>query len=450
MRRLVILALLFGGIQLVLVAGPAEGAGEALLAFGFLILAAYSVGELMKQVNLPKLVGYLAAGAVFGPSALAAVPAEAVGELSAVSDLAIALIAFLAGAELDWGELRRRGIALLKVTGTELAVTFLVIVAGLAALREFVPFLQGTNTLTMLTFAALFASIAIVHSPAVTMALLSETGARGPLARTTLGVVLLADVVVVVLFSAALSAARALVPSGGEGVGSFVATVWEIGGAIPIGALLGASVALYLRFVRGELFLFALLVTFFGLEISRLAHVETLLTLLVAGFVAETTAPGSSGRALRHAMERSAAPVFVVFFALAGAKLAIGDLVALWPVVIPIVLARAIGIWAGTRLGGRIARLPRAETDMLWMGLVSQAGVAIGLVTVAAQAYPAAGGDMRTILLSVIAVNETVGAVLFRRALVKSGEANPATAGSRLAVNQEIRPGAGSAAVGPG
>jgi len=437
MRRLVILALLFGGIQLVLIAGPAEGSGEALLAFGFLILAAYSVGELMKQLNLPKLVGYLAAGAVFGPSALAAVPAEAVGALAPVSDLAIALIAFLAGAELDWGELRRRGVALLKVTTTELAVTFAVIVGALLAMREFVPFLEGTNTLTTLTFAGLFASIAIVHSPAVTMALLTETGAKGPLARTTLGVVLLADVVVVLLFSGALSAARALVPSGGQGVGSFLGTVWEIGGAIPIGMMLGGAVALYLRFVRGELFLFALLVTFFGLEISRLAHVETLLTLLVAGFVAETTAPGSSGRALRHAMERSAAPVFVVFFALAGAKLALAELVALWPVVIPIVIARVIGIWIGTRLGGRVARLPRGETDAVWMGLVSQAGVAIGLVTVAEQAYPAVGGDMRTILLSVIAVNETVGAVLFRRALAKRGEINSTGRHASLAIRED-------------
>lgn len=422
MRRLVILALLFGGIQLVLVAGPAESGGDALLAFGFLILAAYSVGELAKQFHLPKIVGYLVAGALFGPRGLGAVHEDALGNLSAVSDLAIALIAFLAGAELEWAELRRRGVALLKVTGTELAVTFLTIVTALVVARQYVPFLADTNLTVTLTFAALFASIAIVHSPAVTMALLTETGARGPFAKTTLGVVLLADVVVVLLFSGALSAARVLVPSGGEGVGSFAATAWEIGGAIPIGFLLGGAVALYLRFVRGELFLFALLVTFFGSEIARLAHVETLLTLLVAGFVAETLAPGGMGKALRHAMERSAAPVFVVFFALSGAKLDVAELVRLWPVVLPIAAIRALGIWGGTRLGARIARLPKEQGDQLWMGLISQAGVAIGLVTVAEQAYPAAGGDMRTILLSVIAVNETVGAVLFRRALGKSGE----------------------------
>ncbi|MGE5927558.1 MAG: cation:proton antiporter, partial [Gemmatimonadota bacterium] len=172
MRRLVILALLFGGIQLVLVAGPAEGSGEALLSFGFLILAAYSMGELAKQFNQPKIVGYLAAGALFGPSALNVVPTDSVDQLDAVSDLAIALIAFLAGAELDWGELRRRGVALMKVTGTELGVTFATILGTLLAMREFVPFLAGTNTLVTITFAGLFASMAIVHSPAVTMALL--------------------------------------------------------------------------------------------------------------------------------------------------------------------------------------------------------------------------------------------------------------------------------------
>ncbi len=422
MRRIIILLLLLGVMQLISLVAPYGGAGRSLLVFGFLILAAYSVGELAKQLHLPKIVGYLAAGMVFGPSALNVVRAEAVSNLAPVSDLAIALIAFLAGAELEWGELRRRGLALLRLTGTELAVTFLTIFAVLVLMREWVPFLAGLNWTTVLTFSALFASIAIVHSPAVTMALLTETGARGPLARTTLGVVLLADVVVVIVFSSMLTLARVLVPSGTGGVGSIASVAWEIGGAIPIGAALGLVVALYLRFVRAELFLFAILVTFFGLEISRLLHVETLLMLIVTGFVAETLAPGRMGEALRRAMERSAAPVFVVFFALAGAKVDVSLLLQVWPLVIPIALARLAGIWSGVRLGTRWARIRPEEGRLVWMGLVSQAGVAIGLVTVAGNAYPAAGGDMRTMLLSLIAVNETMGAILFRRALLKAGE----------------------------
>ena len=73
---------------------------------------------------------------------------------------------------------------------------------------------------------------------------------------------------------------------------------------------------LYLRFVKHELVLFAIVVAFFGLVISRLVHVETLLALLTAGFVTENVSRHEDGEAIRHAMERSAAPVFVVFFAL--------------------------------------------------------------------------------------------------------------------------------------
>jgi hypothetical protein len=53
---------------------------------------------------------------------------------------------------------------------------------------------------------------------------------------------------------------------------------------------------------------------------------------------------------------------------------------------------------------------------------VSQAGVAIGLVTLVSSLYPEAGASMRTLLLSLIAVNQIAGPVLFRRALVRSGE----------------------------
>src|SRR5690606_25489840 len=182
------------------------------------------------------------------------------------------------------------------------------------------PPLRGAGTATVVAFALLFASVAIVHSPAVTMAILNETGARGPVARTALGVVLLADVAVVLLFSAVLAVAQMLAPAtDAAAAGSIGAVIWEIIGAILIGGALGVGVAAYLRFVGRELMLFAVLITFFGIEIARLAHVELLLMLLVAGFVTESLS--EHGQELRRAMERSAAPVFVVFFALSGAKI---------------------------------------------------------------------------------------------------------------------------------
>ena len=424
MRRIVILALLLGGTQLLLPLGGGHTDAYALLTFGFLILAAYSSGELAVSAGLPRVIGYLVAGVLFGPSVIGTVTEEASRQLAPVSALAIALIAFLAGAELRWDELRAKARAISFILLAELTLGFVALTVVLVLLRDHIPFLQGTPAPTMIGFSLLFASIAVVHSPAVTMALLTETGAKGPVARTTLGVVLVSDVVVIVLFSAVLALTRVLVPPTGADVAmvSLASVTWELGGAVVVGALLGGAVALYLRFVRRELVLFAVLVTFFGSEIARLAHVETLLTLLTAGFVTENISRRDDGEALRHAMERSGAPVFVVFFALAGAAMALDEVALVWPLVIPLVLVRAAAIWGGCRLGARWGKVDAPAGRLVWMGLISQAGVAIGLATVIAEVYPVRGAPIRTLFLATLAVNQTIGPILFRLALVKAGE----------------------------
>ena len=421
MRRLAILVVLFVGMQLVLPLGEQGQGSQALLSFGFLILAAYSVGELATLVGLPKIVGYLVSGVVFGPHLLGAVSAEGAMRLSPISELAVAIIAFLAGAELKWKEVRARGVIYGKIMTSELILAFLAIAAFVFLVRGWIPPAADLPVHEAAVFAMLFASIAIVHSPAVTMALLSETGARGPVARTTLGVVLLADVAVVLLFSGILTVARVWAPPAGGAAGPSLGLVlWEIGGAVVIGAALGGAVAAYLRFVGKDLVLFGVLAAFFGLEITRLAHVELLLTLLVAGFVAENVSP--HGDKLRHAMERSAAPIFVVFFALSGAKIELAAVAPLMPLVVPIALVRAIALWGGVRVGARWAGAPPEESRDVWMGLVSQAGVAIGLAAILAEAYPERGPYLAGMLLALIAINESVGPILFRTALQRSGE----------------------------
>ncbi|MEX2048402.1 MAG: cation:proton antiporter, partial [Gemmatimonadota bacterium] len=435
------LLLLLGGIRLMLPLGSQGQGSEALLSFGFLILAAHMVGEFAGGVGLPKIVGYMAAGVLFGPSVLGTVTQDGVARLSLVGELAVAVIAFLAGAELRWSEVRDRGVVLLKIVIAELGLTFVAVTALVYALHSYVPALRDLPAAEVIAFAALFASIAIVHSPAVTMALLSETGARGPVARTTLGVVLVSDVFVVLLFTGALSLARTLAPPPGTAVGPSVAQVaWEVLGAGLIGAILGAAVALYLRWVGRELMLFAVLVAFFGLEIARLAHVEMLLTLLVMGFVTENIS--EHGEALRAATERSAAPLFVVFFALAGARIDLATVAPLLPLVIPIAVVRAAAIWQGVNLGARWAGVGGDERRLVWLGLVSQVGVAIGLTAIVADAYPVRGAELSGLLLALIALNQTIGPILFRRALAAAGETNGGAAGvADAAVPSPAEPG---------
>ncbi len=422
MRRLIILVVLYVVMGGVFVLGGADAGPPTLMLFGFLILGAYSVGELVKPFGIPKIVGYLVAGTVFGPAALGYVSTPVLAELNPVSNLAVALIAFLAGAELQMSEIKERGAAILKMVSVELVLSFVAVTAVMVVLRSQLPFMALAPLPEAMAFAMLFAAVAVVHSPAVTMALLTETRANGPVARYTLGVVLVMDVAVVMIFSMVLAAARSLVPpAGAETAVQMGAVVWEIGGSVIVGAVLGAGIAAYLRFISRELFIFGLLVALLGAEVARILHVETLLTLLVAGFVAEN-AGGGRGAELRHALERAAAPVFVVFFALSGAKIDPRNVLPLWTIVVPVVLVRMAAIWSGMQWGGRWAGLDPAIPRRAWLGLVSQAGVAIGLSMVVADVYPERGGQLRDLLLATIAINETIGPILFRLGLKRAGE----------------------------
>jgi len=431
MRRIVVLALLIGGMHLIGPLGSGAYGSRALLAFGLLILGAYAAGELADAMHVPKLVGYIVAGVALGPSAMNFVNTSAVSDLQPVSSLAIALIAFLAGAELRWSELRERGGVIAKILTAELLVTLVAVTLFLIALRDHVSFLRGNGTVEVIAFSLVFASIAIVHSPAVTIAMLNETRANGPVSRTSLGVVLISDVVVVLLLTGVLALARILVPPHGADVPALGlgAVAWEVGGAVLVGAVLGVLVTVYLKFVRRELFLFAIMIAFFGGQLSGMLHIEPLLTLITAGFVTENFSAEEHGNALEEAMSRAAAPVFVVFFALAGAQIAVAELAALWPLVLPLAVVRGGAIWGGSRLGLRWGKVTESAHELrrdLWTALIPQAGVAIGLAAVVAQTYPNRGGQIRALFLALVAVNQAVGPVLFRRALDRSGEIPPA------------------------
>jgi Kef-type K+ transport system membrane component KefB len=422
MRRALTLLLLLLGMQMIEPLGRYTPSSAVLLVFGFLILAAQTVGEVGRSVGLPKFVGYMIAGMLFGPAVLDLVTHESIIRLGPVSDLAIALIAFMAGAELKWQDLRLYGRQYLRILASEMGLTFLAMFGTVIALHFMIASLVGATWQELVVFGLLFAAVAIAHSPAATLALLSETRASGPVARTALGVVLMSDVALIVLFTIVATISRLILPPTGlEHLPSLGLITWEIAGAVVVGAAMGGAVALYMRFATRELLLFGIIVAMFGAEIARLAHVELLLTLLVAGFVTEN-ASGARGELLKTAVERASAPLFVVFFALAGASIDLKEVAALGLLLIPLVLVRMGALYVGTAIGTRGTGIGEKERRHLWSGLVAQAGVAIGLATALADVFPTIGVEIKTLALALIAVNQVIGPVIFRRALVAAGE----------------------------
>jgi Kef-type K+ transport system membrane component KefB len=443
LRKALIVVLLIGAMLLLhQFALPSDGFDpRGLLALGFIILAAYTIGELVEVVRIPHITGYLLAGIVFGPSiakflnalfpAVSSLPpldegivsARVLQQLSLVDALALALIALTAGGELKLEELRRSiGHVVSTTLGMVAAVVIVVtvyLVVLVAVAPGAMPMFSSLETGPMLSLALVLATLAAATSPAVAIAVINSTGARGPVATTVLTGVVVGEITVVLLFSATSSLALGLL--GGTGSISVMQALTNVAASIGVGIVVGIGIALYLRYVATELLLFLLAIIYATTFVLLQLHGEAAVAFIAAGLVVGNLS--DRGETLIREMERLSRPTYVVFFALAGAKL---DLDILWTMLLPaagLFLVRGVGVYFGSRAGARLGNAPPTVQEYAWMGFVSQAGLAIALASQARAVLPdGIAQPMFSITIAVISIAEMVGPLILRTGLERAGE----------------------------
>ena len=400
-------------------AGPLEA--RATLALGFLLLAAHLGGELVKRLRLPRLTGFLVTGLVVGPAWLGLVRADEVAALRFIADGAVALIAFAAGSELTIERLRRDRVALARVTLGTTLFPFAVVALVVFSIHAWFPLTVHQPVGDAVAVALVLGTLAAASSPAMTMALLDEVGARGPFARSVLAVTAAKDVAVLVLFALVLANARALSSPGSLDAAVAWTALVRLPESLAAGGALGYAVARYLRMMRRDTPLFLVALAFFAAQLARVLDLEIILIALAAGFVIENFAPVESER-LRGELRRGALPISVVFFALAGAGLQAGVLAELWPWVVLLVALRAVALRFGTIWAGRSPTVISPLARHGWLGLISQAGVTLSLAVLARRAFPEWGVSLEALAVAMVGVHEVVGPICLRLGLRLAGE----------------------------
>lgn len=401
--------------------GLADLRGAA-LAFGFALIAAALVGRLFERLRLPRISGYLFFGLACGPYVGDLISRTMAADLQLVNGLAIALIAFIAGLEINFARIRERLGSILLVGASVIVTTFALLAGTLYALWPWLPIAPDATGVTRVAMTLVVTTVLVSFSPTVTIAVIAESRARGPLTELALAVVVLADLALILTFTLVTHWMRTV--SGvdtGVTVGILPYLSWDILGSLAFGATVGALFAFYLSRVSRELTLALLALCVLVSAAGSVWHFEPLLSALAAGLVVENIAP-PRGDALKLAVERGALPVLIVFFVAAGASLQVDALARVGLIAIGISLLRIAGVWFGTRVGLRRAGLAEQPMPMLWMALVSQAGVTLGLTIIVASEFPEWGGRVQTLMVALIAIHELIGPILFRGALVRAGE----------------------------
>ncbi|GAB4574989.1 MAG: cation:proton antiporter [Anaerolineae bacterium] len=392
---------------------------SAILLLGITLLGAFAVGQIFRRLGIPQVVGFIFAGLLMGPSFLAIIPTELNENLTFISEIALGLIGFDMGGHLHFEELRRLGKSMFWIAVLNVLGAFLLVAGGIFLITGSLP------------VALVFGALASATAPAATVDVLAEYNAEGPFTTTLIAVVGIDDALSLVIFSIAAAIAEAIL------VGSEVSWLAmvelpfiEIGESLLVGTVLGYVLSLIMKRLNNHHDSMAIVISiiFLCVGLTGPLHISLILTTMVMGIVIVNRDP-AHGTFIRFTIEQAGPVLYVLFFALIGARLQVSLLPAMGVVGVSYIILRAIGKYAGAWLGAWLSGATRIVRNNLGLALLSQAGVAIGLAMGSYQRFcdcGVLGEELAALVLNVITATtlivQIIGPIGVKLAITRAGE----------------------------
>jgi len=349
---------------------------EPLIVIGLAAVIAFYCGALARRLRLPSIIGFMILGVIFGPSGMRLLETELLDHLSFITEISLGFVAFAIGAELSMRSLRSLGRGIISIILAESFGAFAAVALAVYLLTRSWP------------VAVLFGAVAPASAPAGTVAVIQEYRARGPLTKALYAVVGFDDGLAILIFGFAAALSRALLfetlglAGGGEGLlNAMRQPVGELTLSIVVGTLLGVIFLIVVRRLEAPRDMLIMIFGFvvFTTGVAEKFHFSLILTNMTIGFILVNLGSEPLTRRVTAPLHDVMPLVFLLFFTLAGAHLRIDQLPRLGILGLVYIAGRSAGLIGGARLGAMIGHVPVAVRRYVGLGILSQAGVAIGL-----------------------------------------------------------------------
>jgi len=407
-----------------------------LIGFGIVAIAGNQIAKVFQKLKFPLITGLIITGIIAGSSLLKFIPAKELPELSFLNDLALAIIAFSAGSELYLKELRSRINSIKWMTIGQLTITFVLSSVVIFYASDYIPFMAELSSSVKMIIAVLFGVIFVARSPSSAIAVINELRANGPFTKTSMGVTVVKDVLVIVLFAICFAVAKAVI--NGEELGFtfllflLIELVLSFGLGIVLGKILQVPLSLKFKgYIKG---IFIIMLGFGAYVLAAFVKdnteaffnheiiLEPLLICIIASFY--VTNYTKNRIEFIELLERISPTIYIIFFTLTGASLSLQTLVEVFWIALALFALRLITMVLGGIFGVVAAKDDKKYTFISWMPYVTQAGVALGLTTIIAAEFPEWGYEFQTIIIAIIVINQLIGPPLFKYAINLVGESH--------------------------
>lgn len=389
---------------------------DLLFKICIVLLVGFIGGKVAGIFKLPNVSGYLIAGLFLGPSFFRFVSPNDIETFSVISELALAMIAFSIGSEFILKDIKKLGKPVAFITLAE--------VLGAIVLVFSVMYFIFNQTFA---FSAIIASMSAATAPAATLSVIRQYKANGPLTKTVLPVVALDDVLGIIAFGIAMSLAKISIGKQDYSIVQLISgPTIEIVGSIFLGIIIGALLVMATKKVRNrdELQMLSLAAIGIATGLSNMLGVSSLLTCIILGAIMVNMS--RKAKKTFDSVNDFAAPVFTLFFTLAGASLDLSILKTVGLMGIGYVLARAGGKMLGTWAGAKAVKADPVIRKYLGLALLPQGGVSIGLLVLVRQQLPEISVAISTIIMFSVLIYEVSGPIFAKIALEKAQEINVA------------------------
>lgn len=379
---------------------------STLAAFAVLAWLAYLASRLLARRHLPELVAFLVVGAVLGPSGVGLVGDGALASLRPVTEIALAVLMFVIGERVSTRALRAARWTL--ITGVlQYALSAVAVFAATRAV--------GADR----SVALLLGALAGAGAPMTIAHIVASARAAGEYPTGIIGTHAVSDALATVTFAAVLPVATILADQDAD-VGGAVIDFLQLGlGGAVLGLALGWAVS-RLGFqieTSGELLLFVLVHIVLAWAVSTWLDISLPLAALVAGAAAASISPEGFSVRLFRTIKTIEQPLYLLFFALAGASIHLDDVVKVGMVGVAYIVVRVVAKIVGGLAGGLLGGLEWRTALRLGVALTPQAGVAVGLAVLASEVVPGTGVEAATVVLGAVVLFELVGPLLVARDL---------------------------------
>jgi len=403
------------------------------LIVGFMLLSSYLTGEIITKLKLPKITGYIIGGLVFGPHILGFYKESMINELSFLNSMALAFIAFTAGAELRKKDFLKDLKVIVFLTFGVTFFVFIGVTASVFFLSGIIPFMKDLTVLSKIGIASIFGVISVARSPSSTIAIISETKSKGRYTSTVLSSTIVTDVLIIILFAITVSFGEILIKSTKKFDPGFILHLLaEIVLAFIIGFLLGRFILIMMSKFKVEFSILLIGLGFFVIKFSHLLgdyltdtytitlNLEPLLICMAAGFTVQNFS--DKGEIFLKRMEKISIPIFLTFFSITGASINLVTLSRGWFLGLITFFSRIFTIFLGSFFSGKISGGIKSIYSYSWLGFLTQAGVSLGLLFEVIRRFPKIGPEIQTILIATITLNQIVGPVALKIGLMKAGD----------------------------